>query len=816
MPNQYVDDTMEYIESDIEKIQMKTGMYISYVGERGALHLCKEGIQNAIDECANPKSPGKKIDVTLDTLEGSITIEDDGRGIPENDLPMEILCTKLNSGSKFTREQSGVSAGENGTGLTATNSLSSKFEWASYRGGEEHKLKFEEGKKVSDTKKKSKKEHGCILKFIPSIKYLGKTAKIPKKGLKEWMDSMSYFIPDKSSMSLTITKGFKVEETIKYKKRQLSEMLSNKITDTKLSESYYFTGNAKLKEDFRGERIIDRTLKLEFVFQYTDSLEPWVDSFCNYVNTTSGGTHLDSVKEAIWRYLMKKTNEILSDKEKEKYKVLKVDIENGLNLIVNVFTDAQMQFVGQTKDAVSSELLIEPIKNIATEALDKYFNENKTALAQITKIIKANCKARHDMTKIKAATIKEVDNKMDEFMLDNFTPCNNTGKAYKEIHICEGKSAKGSLVDGRDPDTQAFISFRGVPANGFKGDASTILDNKEWYEYVRRLKTNFGPKFNIKNCYYDKIIIETDSDIDGHGITSYVCTFHVLYMPEIITSGRLYKSVPPLYRIQTTGKNEKEFVRDKNEYVEIYQDKIIKNYHVCLGTGKKKEEMKKDLFKKFIYDTQEYQDELIRISKHFAVNKFLIERIAAFIALNCVKVNNDSIVLPNMDKLFENNKFKLELTEFIQLKYPEIKISGNNSLRGIVDGRFQSISINNRFLKKVEDILYVYIDYAYELSVKENNQKDYTVMSVGEFLDQANKYKPAIKTRYKGLGEMNSKQLWETTLNPDNRILIQLTMEDCEREMEIFQKLHGEGKRYSDMRKDMMKSYKINRNDLDN
>lgn len=121
MSEVFVDDKMEYIESDIEKIQMKTGMYISYVGEKGALHLCKEGIQNAIDEAANKKSPCKNIYVRLDLLSDTITIEDDGRGIPEDDFPMDILCTKLNSGSKFTREQGGASSGENGVGLIVSS-----------------------------------------------------------------------------------------------------------------------------------------------------------------------------------------------------------------------------------------------------------------------------------------------------------------------------------------------------------------------------------------------------------------------------------------------------------------------------------------------------------------------------------------------------------------------------------------------------------------------------------------------------------------------------------------------------------------------
>lgn len=804
MANQFKDDKMEYIENDIEKIKLKSGMYISYVGEKGALHLCKEVIQNAIDECANPKSPAKNIQVNLDLLEDSISIEDDGRGIPEDDFPMDILCTKLNSGSKFTREQGGASSGENGTGLTAVNALSNKFEWASYRNNKEHKIVFEEGVKVKDTFKKSKKEHGCICKFSPSKKYLGKTAKIPKKGLTEWIENISYFIPAKSNILFNIYKGMELVSSNKYKAKKISELLSNKLADNSLSPLYSFEGSTKLDEDFRGERIIKRDLKIQFVFAYTDSIEPWIDSYCNYVNTTSGGIHLKSVQEAIWRFFMKKTNDSMTEKEREKYKVLKVDIENGLNLIVNLFTDFQIQFVGQTKNEVSNEQLTEPIKEIATSQLEEYFSDNKDKLNHIIKLIKTNCKARINASKIRSAVIKENVNKFDKHKMDNFTPCNNEGKQYKELHICEGKSALGSLVDGRDPDTQAFMAFRGVTANGFKRNEATILDNKEWYDYVKVLKTNFGPKFDINKLYYDKIIIETDSDIDGYGITSGIGAFHALYMQPLVKAGKLYKAIAPLYHIDD---KKHEFVRDKKEYVEVYQDKIIKNYSVILVINKSKKPLKTSEFKEFIYDTQEYSDELQRLADHFKVNKFLIERVAAYLTMNYEKIDTD--------ELFSNNKFVVEFMEMIQKKFPEITLKGRHSLRGVIDGKFQSIAINNRFVKKISDISKTYLKYGYSLAVKEKNG-EYVEMSIGEFLDKANKYRPKIITRYKGLGEANSDQLWETTLNPDKRILIQLTMDDVEKDLEVFRRLHGQTKKDLEDRKQMMSNYKIRREDLDN
>lgn len=438
MSTQFQDDKMEYIESDIAKIQMKTGMYISYVGEKGALHLCKEVIQNAIDEAANKKSPCKNINIKLDLLTDTISVEDDGRGIPEDDIPMEILCTKLNAGSKFTREQGGATSGENGVGITCCCALSTIFEWESYRGGMVHIIKFENGIKVDDIKKKAKKEHGCIVRFSPSKKYLGKSAKIPKKGLITWVENISYFIPKTCKITLEIYKGLELVDKFKYKSRELSELLKSHVSDELISPVLSFTGKTKAEEDFHGERKIKREVNLDFSFGYSESIEPWIDSYCNYVNTTSGGVHLSTVQEVIWRYLVKKTTDILTEKEKNKYKILKVDVETGLNIVVNIMTDMQMQFVGQTKNEVSNDELITPIKEIANKCLDDYFDNNKNTLTTICKIVKQNCKARYELSKIKATTIKENVNKFDKHKMKNFTPCNNDGKAYKELHICEG------------------------------------------------------------------------------------------------------------------------------------------------------------------------------------------------------------------------------------------------------------------------------------------------------------------------------------------------------------------------------------------
>ena len=807
--NTFIDDKLEFIESDIKKIQMKTGMYISYVGEKGATHLAKEVIQNAIDECANKNSPAKKIYICLDLQADSISVEDDGRGIPEDSFPLDIVCTKLQSGSKFTREQSGKSAGENGVGLTATNALSAKFSLCSIRGGSAHTITFEEGEKVSDTVRKASSEHGTIVKFSPSRKYLGKSTKLNEKAIVDWVNSVSYFIPENCRIKMDVVEGLSVLRTYKFKARPMSDLLLSHVADTHLAHMVSFNASQDMKETVRDtsgkSKEVKRNLSIDVAFLYTNSIEPYVDSYCNYINTTSGGVHLDAVREAIWRFFTKKVNDAMSDREKEKYKILKVDVEQGLNLVVNLSTDMQMQLVGQTKNAVGNDELLDPIKKLTTASLEQFFTENKSLLPTFITLIKMNCKGRLEAAKVRTATIKESKNKFDKFKFDKFTPCNNEGKEYKELHLCEGDSAANCLIDGRDPDTQAFLAFRGVTANGFKRNAVSILDNDEWRTYVTLLKTGFGKTFDINKLYYDKIIIEADSDIDGMQIRSGIGAFHALYMPELVKAGKLYTTFAPLYYLDD---KTNPFARDKREYVSMYQDKIVANYKVSLvsnGAGV----LNKDDFREFIYDTDEYRDELVRMAKHFGVNKFLIERIMAYI----VHTGHET---DDMDKLFTNSKFVTGLLEAIQQKYPEMKLKKTYIFRGIVDGRFQSIAINNRFIKKCENLIPTYQKYGYSMLVKEKGNGETVEMSIGEFLDATSRYKPKIKSRFKGLGEANSSQLWDTTLNPDTRILIQLTMEDVERDLRIFEKLHGQSKDDLDARKKMMAAFKIRRDDLDN
>ena len=360
-----------------------------------------------------------------------------------------------------------------------------------------------------------------------------------------------------------------------------------------------------------------------------------------------------------------------------------------------------------------------------------------------------------------------------------------------------------------DPMTQAFFTFRGVTANAMKCSLSEIMENREWRDLVTVLKTGIGPKFDINKLYFNRINIFTDADIDGSGISAGMLAFFYKYMREIIEQGKLYKVYSPLYSLDDS---EHPFVANKAEMVEIYHKKIVKNYKIKPESSDSY--LTKNELYDFLIDTYEYRDNLIRAAKESGnVNKFLVESIIAYMTLfDKVRSEND---FDNIDTVFSNQKFIKSIMSKIQKKYKEISVDNTGRFSGVVDGKYALVKVGARFFRKTSDLIPLYQKYGYILEVKEKD-KEPVKMTIGEFLDACMKLTPRIKTRFKGLGELNGDQLFKTTLDINNRISVQYTVEDAERELAIFELTHGNSKKDALARKEMMKKYKIKREDLDN
>ena len=544
--NKSHDVKIMYTEDDLAKVQTKTNLYVQKYGDLGVFHLFKEVAQNSIDEVIDPESESylrsigednkkKVIKITHDRLTDRVTVEDNGRGIPEEDYPIDIVCTKLQSGSKFFRDQGGNSSGEFGVGITVVNALSTEFSIATYRGSYFHKITFKDAVKVSDVKEpttKTGKKHGTITSFIVNPKYLGAGCKLPMDMCIDWLELMSYQVDEGVEFHVEEYNGMELLSSEKIKKKPFSELIERFIPeDSEIAfgpvsfkgkgsheetiTKHVMDKNGKVKEKQETKK---KNITLEFAFAYDiNSMESDYDSFCNFTKTDEGGVHVEAVEDVLCRFLQNATTDSMTDQQKEKYPVIRADVKAGLKMVVNLSTNAQVQFMGNAKNRIQNEDLKPVLKEIAKEQIEKYFSKESGKLASATKIIKQNAKARIDMQKAKVATVKNRISRFDELEIPNFIAANNTKAGqYREIFLIEGKkSAAGSMVDGRDHNTQAIFGFRGQTLNPYKTTFAKFMENEEWKNYINVLHCGIGPTFNINKLFYDKIIISTDADIDG-------------------------------------------------------------------------------------------------------------------------------------------------------------------------------------------------------------------------------------------------------------------------------------------------------------
>lgn len=516
----YNDDVFIHLESDIDKMRTRFRQYISYSNSQAATAVILEILYNAIDECKNPNSPADKINIIMDERDGCIIIEDNGRGIPTNIL--EKVFTSLNMGSNIDTSKKAKDnvevLGQNGVGTLAAISLAEKITITSYRGGSENLFKtiiYEEGKKVHEESGKCKEDkHGLYINYKPS-KVLGKDTKIVWNDIHKELLNLQYLNKKKIKIkSLYVDKkGNSVKE--EYKQYPFEEILSRNNQESIISNKIFINvKNNNVEEEIDG-RYIKRFIDMDLAFQYTNSLSPYIDSFSNSNNTVDNGDHLDASLEALCRYLQNQTKNSMSDKEKEKLDIKWDDVKAGLSICVALRSNFERLYTGQTKHKIVSAEIKKIIINLLMEALPKYFESKQSLLKDLINIVKTNARARREGDKVKNAVVKGSINVWSAYKMDNYDPCTNKGKEYKELFIIEGKSARGSLKQARDAHFQALYSIRGVSANIFKMTLDQIVGpkgNKEFTDLITIMACNVGLKFDLEKLQFNKIVIASDAD----------------------------------------------------------------------------------------------------------------------------------------------------------------------------------------------------------------------------------------------------------------------------------------------------------------
>src|SRR5580700_2081002 len=765
------DATSIKVLGGLEAVRKRPAMYIGSTTEQGLHHLVWEVVDNSVDEALAGYCDEINVVVHEDN---SVTVTDNGRGIPvdmhatEKRAAAEVVMTVLHAGGKFDSDTYKVSGGLHGVGVSVVNALSDWLDLEIWRDGEVWEQSYNAGKPKA------------------KLKVTGKTRKTGTK---------ITFHPDPS-----IFDGHKYSyEILAQRLRELAFLNKGlKITladerSDKSAEFRFLGGIAEfVKHLNKGKQVLHDspvymegkkdTVEIEIALQYNDSYTENVFAFANTINTVDGGTHLSGFRSALTRTInnFASSSNMLKE-QKDEVSITGDDVREGLVAVVSVKLP-QPQFEGQTKGKLNSDIK-GPVEQLINERLGEYFDKHSTVARRIVgKCIDA-ARAREAARKARELTRRK--SAMDSGGLPGkLADCQERDPARCELFIVEGESAGGSAKGGRDRKYQAILPLKGKILNVEKARYDKMLGHEEIRAIITALGAGIGKDdFDIAELRYHKIILMTDADVDGSHIRTLLLTFFFRHMTELIKREHIYIAQPPLYRVKR-GKTER-YIRDEGDFARELMKRATEDHVVKAKEGVNLEGAR---LTTFLLNVQEYEAAAAKLGRRLR-EPGLVDLLAES-GLEKKTDFEDKKALEKLLKEVEKSKLKLEGKLVFDEEHSLYEIQFGAPHNQKISWAVASTAEYKRLralTKQIEEFNHPPFTVARN-GTKVSREKATDVLSY--VMEDAKK--DFTITRFKGLGEMNAEQLWETTMNAETRTLLQVKLEDAVAAEDIFTTLMGE------------------------
>ena len=774
----YTADNIRVLEG-LEGVRKRPAMYIGSTGELGLHHLVYEVVDNAVDEALAGHCD--RVDVTIH-IDNSITIQDNGRGIPvdehatEGVSAAEVVMTKLHAGGKFDANSYKVSGGLHGVGVSCVNALSEELKMEIWRDGFAWEQEYARGEPRTSLQQTGRsRKTGTRITFRPDTEIFTTTA-FKHEVLANRLREMAF-----------LNAGLKIVLSDDRDEREPQEFhFEGGIAEF---VAYLNRGKATLHPEpiyFHDEREFNGGIvSSDIALQYNDSYQENLFSFANTINTIEGGTHLSGFRSALTRTInaYAKSANLLKN---AKVNLSGEDVREGLTAVISVKLP-QPQFEGQTKGKLNSDIQGQ-IVSAVNDHLGEYFERNPVvAKSVISKAIEAS-RAREAARKARDLTRRK--GALDSAGLPGkLADCQERTPENAELFIVEGESAGGTAKQGRDRRNQAILPLKGKILNVEKARYDKMLSHEEIRAMITALGTGIADEFDLEKLRYHKIILMTDADVDGSHIRTLLLTFFFRQMRDLILNGHVFIAQPPLYRIKRGSRET--YIKDDSELSSQVIQIATEGVTLTIGrNGTPGSVLEKEDLRTYVSKLDRYVQLRKRVLRRLRSAKAVEAVSRADFALDTKDdfSNADSLeavarwlriegLKANLQEDEEHSAFKLHFTEGTEADgLIDLELAGQPEYRG---------------LRALAKELEVYNQPPFVVAGKRSTDRVDSQLELLSHLKDAAMRDASIQ-RYKGLGEMNAEQLWETTMTADKRSLLQVRIDDAVESEEIFTTLMGE------------------------